>query len=144
MDRFLKRFRPLFFAGALIASVAVIALPAWAAINLHNGLILVHNFSKGPIRVDVRNFSGITFESVMVQPGSAFAFQKCCYAAGTDYLVQVIRMEPQPGAADKPHVTVRPKLCNRNGIPYGFSEVAVNDTYVHGGGTPDHCYEGPL
>jgi hypothetical protein len=146
MDRFYKRFRSSFVAGVLtVATLAVAALPAWA-ISLHNGLILVHNFSQAPIQVEVLTPFGHTWEGPeTVQPGYMFISHKCCYAAGTQYRIYVRRLAGAAKEAEPAvNVYVTPKLCNRDGIPYGFAELVVDRQFVHGHGTQDHCYGGPL
>jgi hypothetical protein len=143
MANFSEHLRSLCLTVALTAAaIAVLAAPS-SAIVLNNGLIIVRNNTAVPVVVEMLTMSGHTWEGTTLAPGGTFATERCCYAAGTEYRLYVLHKGPASkyGGMDN-NIYFRPKLCNRNGIPYGFAEFNVTDRNVNRAYTD--CYEGPL
>ncbi len=130
-------------ALVIVASCLLAAAPASAGVNLHNGLIIVHNTTAVPVVVEMLTPSGHTWEGETVAPGHTFITHRCCYAAGTEYRLYVLHKGPGShyGGMNN-NIYFKPKLCNRNGIPYGFAEFKVTDHNVNR--TYTDCYTGPL
>lgn len=138
-----ERFRSICLIVALTtAAIAALAAPS-SAIVLNNGLIIVHNKTDVPVIVEMLTPSGHTWEGTTLAPGASFATDRCCYAAGTEYRLYVLHKGPgsKYGGMNN-NIYFRPRLCNRNGIPYGFAEFNVTDHNVNR--TYTECYEGPL
>lgn len=132
----------MLLAASLIAAYAAAA--SANPINLHNGLLLVYNHSSDVIDVRILTLNGdIWEEDRNVPPGAIFHTSGCCYAAGTQYRVYILDRGRSPFGLENPNHYVRPKLCSRNGIPYGFAEIVVTHTSVNVVENPA-CYEGPV
>ena len=90
---------------------------------LNNGIILVHNLSsRTRTGIAIIHWdSGIMQENVMaIAPGDIWLTHKCCYAAGTRYTLSISTSHEQ-------NFAFTPHLCFRNGIPYGYAELTIND-----------------
>ena len=91
-------------------------------LNLHNGVILFENHSGQRVQVVVFWNSHALHGPVAVDPGGTFAFNNCCYAAGSVYriLASVGHQQTFTG-------WTKPVLCTRahGGVAmFGFSSVA--------------------
>jgi hypothetical protein len=140
----MQRLRSLCLTIALTAAALAILVAPSSAIVLNNGLIVVHNNTKVPAKVEMLTMFGATWEGTTVAPGLTFTTERCCYAAGTKYRVYVHRLE-RIDADDRGYAGstyFEPALCNRNGIPYGFAEFYIAADGVHR--TSLACYQGPL
>ena len=109
----------LFRSVALTAALATLALlpaPAPAA-NLHNGVIVIRNDTHARMRI-----GGLyDLPAFYIYPGQKFETTSCCFAAGTHYTINYIGS----GEQYYHHYTIVPKLCNTNGIPYGYADIAI-------------------
>ncbi|MDE2483362.1 MAG: hypothetical protein KGN02_14390 [bacterium] len=128
------------FVVTLVA-LLLLALPA-LAVNLHNGMIVVHNTTSREIEIKVTHLwtPHHAMESARVAPGATFIANVCCFAAGSNYRVQVWTIRTDRPMADYPFQL---RLCNRDGIPYGYGEINVSRDYAVEQVNRDGCYEGP-
>ena len=108
----------------LVAAFALMALPAAAEINYHNGLIAIDNEGSVPIHLKIEHFTkgigaGARVQS-MVEIGAhqRFIANGCCYAAGSEYQITATH------SGNWSYDYVTPRLCNERGIPYGYAHVA--------------------
>ena len=124
-------------ALVIVASCLLAIAPASAGVNLHNGLVIVHNTTEVPVEVEMLTPSGHTWEGGTVAPGHTYITHRCCYAAGTEYRLYVLRTGRHHSL-----ISFIPKLCNRNNIPYGFAEFNVTRNKLNR--APTSCYTGPL
>jgi len=113
---------------AALAAVLLFARPA-LAVNLHNGAIVVHNNSKSEIEVFFEHgwFTGHFIQQARIAPGKTFITDACCFAAGSPYRMRTYRRAPAPMGGNLTHFPFTPHLCNRDGIPYGYAVIVVND-----------------
>lgn len=126
--------------AAVVASV-LLTTAASSAIVLNNGLIIVRNDSGAPATVRLLTKGGHIMESATLPAGQSFESVHCCYAAGTEYRIYVAHRTPQMGD-DQSTMDFDPRICNRNGIPYGFARFLITGRNVLR--VDFGCYEGPL
>ena len=127
------------------------SLPA-RAINLHNGLFMVHNNTTLRMIVTVAHLwtPGNIIDEVDIAPGGVWYSSKCCFAAGSEYLVKARYYTPSGWITTE--LRAPAGLCQR-GVPYGFASLQVKS----GGDKRDpsypilgwfwigtNCYEAPL
>ena len=112
----MKRFSILV---AALASVLLFARPA-LAVNLHNGAIVVHNKTSNPIQVkfEYQGMRGHIIQELRIAPGRTAITDACCFAAGSPYRIHVGDLTP---------FGFTPYLCHKNGIPYGYAVIVVNE-----------------
>lgn len=108
---------------------------------LNPGIVIVSNNTSYQVTFDV-HAGGVAIDGSYwsMSNGQSWHSTKCCFAAGTEYYI-VVRYQPQDGMKKKDKIYFRPRLCNRNGIPYGFTHLVLTDSSHH---FVDGCYEGPL
>ncbi len=58
------------------------------------------------------------------------AVNSCCYAAGSRYIIDGRLTDPS-AQAHKTSFDVTPRLCNKDGIPYGYAVVEFYDGTIH-------------
>ena len=121
----MKRFSILV---AALAAVLLFARPA-LAVNLHNGAIVVHNNMSSEIHVkfEYKGMMGHFIQEFDIAPGKTAITDSCCFAAGSPYRIHVFRSRPHP--MDLTPFVFTPHLCNKNGIPYGYAVIDVNENY---------------
>lgn len=113
--------RALFVLALL--GCALLPMPASAAeLNLHNGAIEFYNHSPFTVRVTIVHDLGARIQSGVLVPSHTWmAFNTCCYAAGSVYAIYAA----VDGSSSFPRPLeghVRPMLCNKNGIPFGYAK----------------------
>lgn len=131
----------------LIAAVAAVFLftrPA-LAVNLHNGAIVVHNNTSDVIQVLFAHgwSTGRVMQKANLAPGKTLITDVCCFAAGSPYEVSTYRFAHAPVGGHLPDLRFTPHLCNRDGIPYGYAVIVVNDNNTIHEIDKTSCYEVP-
>ena len=113
--------RSLALLGALsMAMILAVPQPAQALV-VNNGMIVVHNDTGYHVSFLLDFVRGHTIVHVRdLPPGSTYRTQACCFAAGTEYSFDAYA-RPKLELFKK----IRPHLCNRNGIPYGYEELRI-------------------
>ncbi len=142
-------------AAALGIAVLFAAPKPADAIVINNGLIVVVNDTgKGIAGAQIWHWNTTRIDYVAsLNPGQIWHANGCCAAAGSEYTLDLtVWVKPAIGGSEP--VTRRavyrfiPKLCNRNGIPYGFAKLVVMpdgpNNYKIERIDPNSCYEGPL
>ncbi len=121
----MKRFSMLI---AAVVAMLLFARPA-LAVNLHNGVIVVHNNTNNEIDVSFEHgwFTGHFMQRARIAPGKTFITDACCFAAGSPYRMRTYRRSAAPMGGNLTDFPFTPHLCNRNGIPYGYAVIVVND-----------------
>ena len=129
-----------------VAVLGVLLVPLAArALILNNGMIVVENHTSSAIRVYLEHplNAGHFIDEGSLEPGQTWRSQKCCFAAWSPYSMRVYRHAPAPMGGNYAK-SFAPRLCNRNGIPYGYDVLIMdNDNQI----VEQHthvCYEGPL
>ena len=136
-----------FLAAAVCALLIASPLEGSAhippTINLHNGFIRVFNHihylgaRRGlVVRIKYERHDETTPD---------IYFNNCCYAAGSTYELFV---EPKARSGttddsvwDSRTIFVKPRLCNIDGIPFGYAEVEVTGQMVPGTDTHPEVIE---
>ena len=138
----------LFFA--MFAAILITAAPA-LAINLHNGLIIIQNKTSYILEISIQHhfFNGRNIdEKIRIPVGGVYETKGCCYAAGSEYELSAQRLGMAAGQSSENwyHAFLfKPKLCNRNAIPYGYAVIEILPGRIYK--IPEQevgCYEGPL
>lgn len=118
--------------------MSAVAIPITASagtipsgINAHNGYIEVTNHIKikdapsgkmpDPPIVRVMFHNSIV-DDLSLPYGHTAYLNKCCFAAGTHYTVDVLT------EARFDRTSLEPKLCNVRGIPFGFAVINLDGT----------------
>lgn len=138
--------KSLLFVLAMAVAAACTSLPA-RALNLHNGVIVVRNHGTTNVRVylEYAGNLGHVMESHDIAPGATWYSSVCCFAAGSTYRLDLRRDNNSMGQLGGRVVWgITPHLCNRNGIPYGFFDIALDDRNKLHEGASNACYDGPL
>jgi len=123
---------------SLLLIVFALALPAAAsALNLHNGFIQVTNDTSFEARGLIQHVflaapvgGGYT---ITIPPHSTRYFNNCCIAAGSEYDITPDWIDDQvvtgatikPGRGSMHPARVLARLCNVNGIPFGYAHVRL-------------------
>ena len=123
------KFRTLVTTLVALATLTTGAVAA-DHINLHNGYIAIRNDGAIPLRLFfirhiIPGFMRLaTLQSEVVIPAhTTFIANRCCYAAGSNYEMEVgyTRKDVRLG--------VVPRLCNVHGIPHGYAELAFHPVH---------------
>lgn len=133
--------RPALATLALAVGIVLAATAPSQALVLNHGLIVVHNESKESITINLERewYTGHPIDRATIPAGGTYDTSACCYMAGSPYRIDA-RTRTNPGIAH--YTKISPRLCNRNGIPYGYEVVSWDGTNFHI--DPHGCYEGPL
>lgn len=128
--------RTLVLAASVLAAAVPLAGSAQtvpSGINLHNGYIEVHNqiamhpatdaAPLPPVRIEFHNALTRQQSETVGLMGTAY-INRCCVVAGTLYEVVLV------AAYHSTTATVRPRLCNIRGIPFGFAVVTFTGKIV--------------
>lgn len=115
----------------IAAAFALATLPAAADVNLHNGYIVIRNDAAQPLYGSINHLiPGIAETTVQrlgeIAPHSTFIANKCCYAAGSTYVLDVYYWH---NTAARPTFVAR--LCNERGIPHGYAAFAFHSYRQH-------------
>ena len=105
-----------FIGGLALIAALIMALPA-SALNFRNGYITVTNATTAVVH------ARISHEEWGLSPKATVNFNDCCYAAGTKYLLTAL-------LGHSTHffeASVTPRLCSKNGSPYGYAHLVVHD-----------------
>lgn len=122
----MKSFRVLL--TALVVGLLVTALPA-SALNFHNGMIVIVNTTGRDLIAYAEFISGHPIDRVNMGQGRV-TVNSCCYAAGSRYIIDGRLTDPS-AQAHKTSFDVTPRLCNKDGIPYGYAVVEFYDGTIH-------------
>jgi hypothetical protein len=121
-----------FSAAALVAtmnSTQVAISTTW----LTNGRIEVRNALDSKAEVRIHTLGAVDYNGALF-PGQQETFARCCWVAGTTYLVNLNhqkyvsvggngnRVEQDGGDF---HVT--PRLCSQDGLLYGYAHMTIRD-----------------
>jgi hypothetical protein len=111
-------------------------------INFHNGWIKVINETGHKMNLYVIPNPGAHVGGHFghaVWHGTVFSsidLNNCCYAAGSTYLFaksvkdnEFLRGVLDTASGDELGA-VQPRLCNRNGTPYGYAEVKIYENHL--------------
>ncbi len=90
-------------------------------LNYHNGIIMLVNDSAYPVDAAVRWNSHTIHGAIRIPPHKAYAFNNCCYAAGSVYELQVSTTANNAQQSFTEYT--KPELCNHKGTPLGYSIV---------------------
>ena len=141
-----RRCRLLVAAVFAVALGVLIGPPPAQALILNHGMIVVRNNTTSKLGITLEHTwsSGTNIDRADVDPGTTWHSQSCCYAAGSPYRIRVFRNEPA-ALAGRYEMTFTPHLCNRNGVPYGYAVITIEEK----GNqilevSRESCYGGPL
>ena len=105
-----------FIGGFALVAALIMALPA-SALNFRNGYITVTNATSTMVHASINH------EEWGFGPQRSVNFNDCCYAAGTTYHLTA-RLGHR---SEFFKASVTPRLCSKNGSPYGYAHLVVHD-----------------
>jgi hypothetical protein len=120
----------------LVVTLALVTGPA-RAVNLHNGYIIIRNDGDRTLNLMQIDHHTI-FANTRIQPfekiapHSTFIANGCCYAAGSWYAIEISYSGRETSKID----TKEARLCNINGIPFGFAAFAYSDYHPGNNANP--------
>jgi len=132
--------------GLVLAMSVGAAAGGWSGYEadpvLHPGIVIVSNNTSHNVTFHIYGNLAAEGSYWLMSPGQSWHSTRCCFAAGTEYEI-VVDYRTRSGAQAKPSdkIYFRPRLCNRNAVPYGFAHLLLTDSGNH---FVDGCYEGPL
>ena len=125
-------FKRSCFAVAIVAmlvgAMTIVAFATEGAQYRNNGYITVVNQIDDPVYVWVirGSFSANTDERKVFGHQEHTFNALCCYVAGTTYVVKIRHTTADHRIITDTHDgVVTPRLCNRDGIPYGYASLII-------------------